>query len=220
MSKEFNLKHIKDLIADGCDISNQAAQFLVSKIEALQVAIDEANAQQSPAVAVPDVAALASRFEFSVESKVFEQYAERGKMNMDQHPVHYIFTDDHTGTARDAWRAAMNYAVKSLAECLVLPKSPRITEQERYPSASFLRNGEESGQETPFAYPNYESKTVLHPMHAGKISIEQRLADANISEIHIYKDLQHLKVIFSGDYLGLYDKDNKRVAKYKLEQES
>ncbi len=49
-------------------------------------------------------------------------------------------------------------------------------------------------------------------------SIESRLADENISEIHIYKDLQHLKVIFSGDYLGLYDKDNTRVAKYKLEK--
>lgn len=69
-----------------------------------------------PAMPVQDgLGKLAENFEFETESKEFKKYAIARKMNMDMHPIHYIFLDGETMTARDAWRAAMNYAVKVLA---------------------------------------------------------------------------------------------------------
>ena len=72
----------------------------------------------SPVPAIPaqdDLSKLAENFEFAAESKEFERYAIARKMNMDMHPLHYIFLDVEASTARDAWRSAMNYAVKVLA---------------------------------------------------------------------------------------------------------
>lgn len=42
----------------------------------------------------------------------------------------------------------------------------------------------------------------------------------SIGGLNLYKDGQCLKVSIAGDYLALYDKENKRVAQYKLEPEN
>ncbi len=69
-----------------------------------------------PAMPIQDnLSKLAENFKFATESKEFERYAIARKMNMDMHPLHYIFLDVEASTARDAWRSAMNYAVKVLA---------------------------------------------------------------------------------------------------------
>jgi DNA repair exonuclease SbcCD ATPase subunit len=76
------------------------------------------NVYADPVPAMPiqdDKSELAKHFEFAMESKEFEKYAIAEKMNMHMHPLHYLFLDRRTSTARDAWRSAMNYAVKVLA---------------------------------------------------------------------------------------------------------
>ena len=69
-----------------------------------------------PAMPIQDYKSeLAKHFKFPMESKEFEKYAIAEQMNMDMHPLHYQFCNYETSTARDAWRSAMNYAVKVLA---------------------------------------------------------------------------------------------------------
>lgn len=126
------------------------------------------------------------------------------------------------------------YEIKVLDHCyrpcpvkegdlLYLNQSPRITEQEKYPSASFLRDGEGEENQNSFYYPNYGD------IKMGVYSFGQKIADLAVEQTHLiryavadigfYKDRQWVKLIFSEKYIALYDSDNKRVAQYKLEQE-
>jgi hypothetical protein len=47
---------------------------------------------------------------FSVESKAFEAHAASRKLNLCQHPLHYLFLDRVTNEARQAWKAALAFA--------------------------------------------------------------------------------------------------------------
>lgn len=47
------------------------------------------------------------------EQEAFERYAESKRMDMTQHPLHYLFLSDRTATARDAWKAAITYCTSA-----------------------------------------------------------------------------------------------------------
>ncbi|MCI1157034.1 hypothetical protein MOQ18_12770 [Stenotrophomonas maltophilia] len=47
---------------------------------------------------------------FAVESKAFEAHAASRKLNLCQHPLHYLFLDRATDEARHAWKAALAFA--------------------------------------------------------------------------------------------------------------
>lgn len=44
------------------------------------------------------------------EQKAFEAWAQSLGLNMDKHPLHYLFLDLRTAAARAAWKAALSYA--------------------------------------------------------------------------------------------------------------
>ena len=48
----------------------------------------------------------------------FEKFAARRKLNLEQHPLHYLFLDGETSLARDCWRAAMDYAIRCCVDSL------------------------------------------------------------------------------------------------------
>lgn len=49
------------------------------------------------------------RVPFEVESKGFEEWAAESNMPMQQHPLHYLFLDERTYLARQAWKAAVAF---------------------------------------------------------------------------------------------------------------
>lgn len=54
-----------------------------------------------------------------VEQEAFEAYARRQRMNLDRHPLHYVFLDEKTATAREAWRNALYDASQRLQAAFV-----------------------------------------------------------------------------------------------------
>jgi FtsZ-binding cell division protein ZapB len=50
------------------------------------------------------------------EQKAFEQYAKEQRLDLEQHPLHYLFLDDKTNTARNAWRECLNYVAAQLRQ--------------------------------------------------------------------------------------------------------
>ncbi|HFF6210387.1 TPA: hypothetical protein ACGCHH_000299 [Stenotrophomonas maltophilia] len=58
---------------------------------------------------------------FAVESKAFEAHAASRKLNLCQHPLHYLFLDRVTDEARQAWKAALAFAPP--AQAVDLPYS-------------------------------------------------------------------------------------------------
>jgi len=104
----------------------------------------------SPAVAVPDFSAIAESFEFENSHQEFEKYANAENLNMDIHPLHYLFIDPVTSAAKGAWLAAMTYAMDVMAKASAIstpipsaePKQ-RITEQDaREIVKSYIYSGE------------------------------------------------------------------------------
>jgi hypothetical protein len=43
------------------------------------------------------------------EQNAFEEWARKRGLNMDEHPLHYLFLDPKTDAARNAWKAALSY---------------------------------------------------------------------------------------------------------------
>lgn len=43
------------------------------------------------------------------ETKAFEEWAYKAGYNMNQHPLHYLFIDDRTFSARQGWKAALRF---------------------------------------------------------------------------------------------------------------
>lgn len=48
------------------------------------------------------------------EQDAFEEWAKSERYDMAQHPLHYIFLDERTSAARNAWRAGIRHAQKRL----------------------------------------------------------------------------------------------------------
>lgn len=49
------------------------------------------------------------------EQEAFEVYASRKGYDMAQHPLHYLFINDKTNAARQAWKAAISYCHEQVA---------------------------------------------------------------------------------------------------------
>ena len=58
-------------------------------------------------------------FEFKNESKAFEEFAINNRLDMSQHPLHYLFLDRTTGRARSSWKACLGYIKKTMSEQLI-----------------------------------------------------------------------------------------------------
>lgn len=56
---------------------------------------------------------------FAVESKAFEAHAASRKLDLSQHPLHYLFLDRVADEARQAWKAALAFAPPTQAVDLV-----------------------------------------------------------------------------------------------------
>ncbi|NDM57334.1 hypothetical protein, partial [Klebsiella pneumoniae] len=65
---------------------------------------EAAQAQHS----VPDVCD-------SKEQNAFEEWASKEGMNMERHPLHWLFLDAKTYSARQGWKAALKYARNMLS---------------------------------------------------------------------------------------------------------
>ncbi|HHM9769844.1 TPA: hypothetical protein ACRME3_004563 [Pseudomonas aeruginosa] len=51
----------------------------------------------------------------SKEQNAFEEWASKEGMNMERHPLHWLFLDAKTYSARQGWKAALKYARNMLA---------------------------------------------------------------------------------------------------------
>ncbi len=48
------------------------------------------------------------------EQYFFEEWAKKERMDMTEHPLHYLFMDPKTSAARDGWKAGVAYAMYML----------------------------------------------------------------------------------------------------------
>ncbi|ENT5139889.1 hypothetical protein [Pseudomonas aeruginosa] len=82
-----------------------AWSYLLASIKScVKAAEDTAQAQHS----VPDVCD-------GKEQNAFEDWASKEGMNMERHPLHWLFLDAKTYSARQGWKAALKYARNMLA---------------------------------------------------------------------------------------------------------
>ncbi|HFN5073999.1 TPA: hypothetical protein ACHFZB_001803 [Pseudomonas aeruginosa] len=82
-----------------------AWSYLLASIKScVKASGDSAQAQHS----VPDVCD-------SKEQNAFEEWASKEGMNMECHPLHWLFLDAKTYSARQGWKAALKYARNMLA---------------------------------------------------------------------------------------------------------
>ncbi|MCK1826001.1 hypothetical protein MX655_10660 [Pseudomonas aeruginosa] len=82
-----------------------AWSYLLASIKScVKASGDSAQAQHS----VPDVCD-------SKEQNAFEEWASKEGMNMECHPLHWLFLDAKTYSARQGWKAALKYARNILA---------------------------------------------------------------------------------------------------------
>lgn len=61
---------------------------------------------------IVDVYLARQPVEFTVESKAWEKHAASRKLNLCQHPLHYLYLDHVTHEARQAWKAALAFAAE------------------------------------------------------------------------------------------------------------
>ncbi|HBO2930522.1 TPA: hypothetical protein L4R67_001813 [Pseudomonas aeruginosa] len=87
--------------SDGADA--ESARSVVAILREL-LAVGPAQAQHS----VPDVCD-------GKEQNAFEDWASKEGMNMERHPLHWLFLDAKTYSARQGWKAALKYARNMLA---------------------------------------------------------------------------------------------------------
>lgn len=89
--------------------------YLIDKCEGDTIS-EEGLQQALAAMAKDERYCLAARqpvgepVPFAVESKAFEAHAASRKLNLCQHPLHYLFLDRATDEARHAWKAALAFA--------------------------------------------------------------------------------------------------------------
>ena len=92
------------------------------------------SAEETASLLRKAAAALAARqpvgqepVAFAVESAAFEAHAKGAGLNMEQHPLHYLFLDETTHAARQAWKAALQF--QPPAQCIDLgqPNEPGRT---------------------------------------------------------------------------------------------
>lgn len=57
------------------------------------------------------------------EQDAFEQWAVDRKLTLDMHPLHYLFLDKETNTARQAWKAALEWATAGLVDISQMHKA-------------------------------------------------------------------------------------------------
>lgn len=50
------------------------------------------------------------------EQKAFEHYAKEQRLDLEQHPLHYLFLDVKTNAVRNAWRECLNYVAAQLRQ--------------------------------------------------------------------------------------------------------
>ena len=67
---------------------------------------------------------------FAAESAAFETHAKNAGLILDQHPLHYLFLDEKTHAARQAWKAALQF--RSPAQAINLGKFRPLVQAERH----------------------------------------------------------------------------------------
>ncbi|MDR6094944.1 hypothetical protein [Stenotrophomonas sp. SORGH_AS_0321] len=102
------------------DLERFALKALVAAGHVEQSKVDEAIAIGA-AAGTRQVGAVQEPVLFAVESKAFEAHAASRKLNLDQHPLHYLFLDRVTDEARHAWKAALLFSPPARA---VDPQDP------------------------------------------------------------------------------------------------
>ena len=57
------------------------------------------------------------------EQEEFEAWAQKERLDMETHPIHWLFLDKQTNAARRGWRAGISYARRrALASVTTPPK--------------------------------------------------------------------------------------------------
>ena len=78
-------------------------------------------------VKVTDVAKICD----GVEQNAFEAWASNEGFDMHEHPIHYLFLDEKTSSARQGWKAGLDHARQRILASLDLsPKPLEKTEEQ------------------------------------------------------------------------------------------
>ncbi|MER1013934.1 hypothetical protein AAA583_23105 [Pseudomonas aeruginosa] len=89
----------------GCD---DRLRLTLGQHRAGRIALEGRTPQAQAQHSVPDVCD-------SKEQNAFEEWASKEGMNMECHPLHWLFLDAKTYSARQGWKAALKYARNMLA---------------------------------------------------------------------------------------------------------
>lgn len=90
------------------EYATELEDWITALVEAREAPTASRGAQdKARAVTLTDIPASCD----GLEQKAFQQYAQGKKLDMSEHPLHYLFLNTQTSTARDAWRAGLEYAV-------------------------------------------------------------------------------------------------------------
>lgn len=108
-----SLQKARQLFIEQCD-KNQLTRAAARRIANGQETEVESAAIQAIAEALTKAEPVFSDINFPAkEVEAFEDFARVNRLNMAQHPLHYLFLDTHTSMARSAWKVAIEFIRKS-----------------------------------------------------------------------------------------------------------
>lgn len=88
------------------------------------------SAAPSPPVEISQAQAMREALPSVCDGKeqyAFEEWAKSSDFDMTEHPLHYLFLNDSTDAARQAWKAAIEYCRKRAALAVSPPAAARPT---------------------------------------------------------------------------------------------
>lgn len=108
-----SLQKARKLFIEQCE-KNELTQAAARRIANGQETEVEAAAIQAIAEALTKAESVFSDINFPAkEVEAFEDFARDNRLNMAQHPLHYLFLDSNTSMARLGWKAAVEFIQKN-----------------------------------------------------------------------------------------------------------
>ncbi|MEN1773256.1 hypothetical protein AAIH29_14450 [Pseudomonas aeruginosa] len=107
LARVAELEHVLQVVVNAADHGSWPTTVMYG-IEKVREVLAGSGAPSQAQHSVPDVCD-------SKEQNAFEEWASKEGMNMERHPLHWLFLDAKTYSARQGWKAALKYARNMLA---------------------------------------------------------------------------------------------------------
>ncbi len=107
LARVAELEHVLRVVVNAADHGSWPTTVMHG-IEKVREVLAGSGAPSKAQHSVPDVCD-------GKEQNAFEEWASKEGMNMERHPLHWLFLDAKTYSARQGWKAALKYARNMLA---------------------------------------------------------------------------------------------------------